>query len=134
MKRLMILMILVSLMLAGCKPKIIGGETDEHGCLIAAGYSWCEAKQKCLRTWEEPCELVNLEEKAMEFCGDKNIAKIYTCGDYIKVVSRLTGRGVGVYRADGSELNCPIVSPAAMTEECLEVMVEPTCEEKEIVC
>ena len=34
----------------------IGGDKDEHGCLIAAGYSWCEAKQKCLRTWEEPCE------------------------------------------------------------------------------
>ncbi len=33
----------------------IGGETDEHGCLVSAGYTWCEAKQKCLRTWEEPC-------------------------------------------------------------------------------
>jgi len=36
--------------------KLIGGEKDSHGCLIAAGYSWCEAKQKCLRTWEEQCE------------------------------------------------------------------------------
>ncbi len=36
-------------------PKIIGGEKDAHGCLIAAGYSWCEQKQKCLRTWEERC-------------------------------------------------------------------------------
>ncbi len=35
--------------------QLIGGDTDSHGCLIAAGYSWCEAKQKCLRTWEEPC-------------------------------------------------------------------------------
>lgn len=33
----------------------IGGDTDEHGCLIAAGYSWCEVKQKCLRIWEESC-------------------------------------------------------------------------------
>jgi hypothetical protein len=33
----------------------IGGDTDEHGCLIAAGYSWCNSKSKCLRTWEEPC-------------------------------------------------------------------------------
>jgi hypothetical protein len=23
--------------------------------LVAAGYSWCEAKQKCLRIWEEGC-------------------------------------------------------------------------------
>lgn len=37
------------------KDKIIGGETDEHGCYLMAGYTWCEAKQKCLRTWEEPC-------------------------------------------------------------------------------
>ena len=36
--------------------QIIGGDKDEHGCLIAAGYSWCEAKQKCLRAWEEACE------------------------------------------------------------------------------
>jgi hypothetical protein len=37
-------------------PQVIGGDRDEHGCLIAAGYSWCEEQQKCLRTWEEPCE------------------------------------------------------------------------------
>lgn len=39
--------------------KPIGGEKDEHGCLIAAGYSWCEAKQKCLRVWEEGCGITN---------------------------------------------------------------------------
>jgi len=26
--------------------KPIGSDQDEHGCLIAAGYSWCEVKQK----------------------------------------------------------------------------------------
>lgn len=36
--------------------KLIGGDKDSHGCLIAAGYSWCEVKNKCLRTWEEKCE------------------------------------------------------------------------------
>lgn len=35
--------------------QLIGGETDDHDCLIAAGYSWCETKQKCLRIWEEGC-------------------------------------------------------------------------------
>ncbi len=39
------------------KPQIIGGDKDEHGCLIAAGYSWCDAKQKCLRVWEEECPI-----------------------------------------------------------------------------
>jgi len=37
------------------EPELIGGQTDEHGCLIAAGYSWCEDSQKCLRAWEEYC-------------------------------------------------------------------------------
>lgn len=35
--------------------KLIGGDKDSHGCLGGAGYSWCEAKQKCLRVWEEAC-------------------------------------------------------------------------------
>ncbi|MBU1199860.1 MAG: hypothetical protein KKF46_07725 [Nanoarchaeota archaeon] len=35
---------------------IVGGDKDEHGCIGSAGYTWCEAKQKCLRTWEEACE------------------------------------------------------------------------------
>jgi hypothetical protein len=29
----------------------IGGETDEHGCLIAAGYSWNKTDQMCIREW-----------------------------------------------------------------------------------
>lgn len=44
----------------------IGGDTDEHGCLIAAGYSWCEATEKCQRFWEEPCpgQIENFEQCA----------------------------------------------------------------------
>jgi len=36
--------------------RLIGGQKDAHGCIIPAGYSWCEEKQKCLRVWEEKCE------------------------------------------------------------------------------
>jgi hypothetical protein len=25
-------------------PALIGGDTDDYGCLIGAGYSWCEEK------------------------------------------------------------------------------------------
>lgn len=32
-----------------------GSDRDEHGCIGSAGYLWCEAKQKCLREWEESC-------------------------------------------------------------------------------
>ncbi|MFH1256620.1 MAG: DUF4382 domain-containing protein [Candidatus Diapherotrites archaeon] len=34
---------------------IVGGDADEHGCIGSAGYSWCEARQKCIRIWEEEC-------------------------------------------------------------------------------
>ena len=61
---------LMILVLAGCKtevppqkeeqqnpePPLVGGDRDEHGCIGSAGYTWCEAKQNCLRVWEEECE------------------------------------------------------------------------------
>jgi|GEM_PF-3435652 hypothetical protein len=34
---------------------VVGGDKDEHDCIGSAGYSWCEAKQKCLRVFEEWC-------------------------------------------------------------------------------
>ena len=40
----------------GAPEKLIGGDKDAHACLIGAGYSWCEEKQKCLRSFEEKCE------------------------------------------------------------------------------
>ncbi|HEU4677101.1 MAG TPA: MliC family protein [Candidatus Paceibacterota bacterium] len=36
-------------------PAVIGGDRDEHGCLIAAGYSWCDARGECERPWERYC-------------------------------------------------------------------------------
>ena len=38
---------------------LVGGDEDKHGCKPSAGYTWCEPKEKCLRTWEEPCEIIN---------------------------------------------------------------------------
>jgi hypothetical protein len=38
---------------------LVGNDRDAHGCIPSAGYSWCEVKQKCLRVWEEKCQLVN---------------------------------------------------------------------------
>jgi len=56
MKKLLFI-ILVLALTAGCaEEKLIGGDTDEHGCLIAAGYQWCPSKEKCVRMWEEYCE------------------------------------------------------------------------------
>jgi hypothetical protein len=51
-------LILSVVIIAGCAQQpgqIVGGDKDIHGCIGSAGYSWCEAKQKCLRVWEENC-------------------------------------------------------------------------------
>ncbi len=57
MKKIMLVLLLMLVLVLGCTPdKPIGGERDEHGCYLMAGYQWCEEKQKCLRTWEEECE------------------------------------------------------------------------------
>jgi hypothetical protein len=49
----------------------VGKDTDEHGCLITAGYSWCEAKQKCLIIWEEDCIIG--EEPEINFTKTGNL-------------------------------------------------------------
>jgi hypothetical protein len=55
--------------------QVIGGDKDEGGCLVGAGYSWCEIKKKCLRVWEEPC--VAEEEQAMfEAYLNQNISEL----------------------------------------------------------
>jgi hypothetical protein len=41
---------------------LVGNDQDENGCKSSAGYSWCESKNKCLRTWEEPCSSSTGEE------------------------------------------------------------------------
>ncbi len=41
---------------SGSQNQMVGNDRDEHGCIASAGYSWCEAKQQCIREWEEPCE------------------------------------------------------------------------------
>lgn len=35
-----------------------GSDADAHGCIGSAGYSWCNATQKCIRSWEENCTAI----------------------------------------------------------------------------
>jgi len=32
-----------------------GSDRDSHGCIPSAGYTWCDAMQKCIRPWETNC-------------------------------------------------------------------------------
>lgn len=56
----------------GNNVEIVGGDKDEHGCIGSAGYTWCEVKNKCLRTWEESCEQ-EIEESNLPINEDENI-------------------------------------------------------------
>jgi len=38
-------------------PQLVGNDSDAHGCIGSAGYSWCESEQKCVREWETPCKM-----------------------------------------------------------------------------
>jgi len=66
----------------GVFEQIIGGETDEHGCMLMAGYTWNETKQECVREWEEilkdSCIELGCPENSL-FVGSKNSDKYYNC-------------------------------------------------------
>lgn len=54
----------------GNKDNAIGGQKDEHGCLMPAGYSWNSTEEKCVREWENGTERYqNIREDYKE---DKN--------------------------------------------------------------
>lgn len=63
------------------EPPLIGGQRDAHGCLGPAGYSWCEAKNECIRAWETYCTAT--QPKSVVFaCKDgKEIRADFYPGD-----------------------------------------------------
>ena len=65
---------------------LIGGQTDEHGCLVAAGYSWNENVKACIREWE-------LNE------NQKEAAKIAV--EYLNPIKGVTIQSVDVVRCPG---------------------------------
>jgi hypothetical protein len=119
-------------------PKLIGGDKDSHGCLIAAGYSWCETKNKCLRTWEEKCEAVInaevLKNLTLSYPNPYDTAKtdtiklvngktvIYDAGNIkprgynvaTTAIGDLDGDGIsdgviGIYQSYGANIITPII-------------------------
>jgi len=47
----------------------IGGETDEHGCMLMAGYTWNEEVGACIREWELNENQRQAAEIAVEYIG-----------------------------------------------------------------
>ncbi len=58
-------------------PMLIGGDKDAGGCWIGAGYSWCEAKQKCLRVFEEDCLSVEGITTALASKHNKPVSEVF---------------------------------------------------------
>jgi hypothetical protein len=57
---------------SGCtSEQPIGGERDEHGCLVAAGYSWNEEIQACTRDWELDENQQRAAEIAVDYVGSE---------------------------------------------------------------
>ena len=68
---------------------LIGGDQDEHGCYLMAGYNWCESKQKCVRYWEEGCGDCEVDSDCAVFgkTGECN------CGCYDKDMMPTSSEG-----------------------------------------
>ena len=90
-----------------------------------AGYEWCETLKKCLAEGEEcPTQAyTRIAEVAKQFIGAKDVAAVYVCGPYIKVVSKLPGAGATYHSEDlRNKFTCPVVAPEHISEECKQVM------------
>jgi len=115
-----------------------GSDRDSHGCIGSAGYVWCPEKGKCLRTFEEGCPSVTakaLEEQAKSYCNQPNVASVYLCGDYIRVVSSLIGGGSSYYKLGQYDpIVCPLVAPDSMSEQCRLLLLGNNCVEQEVSC
>jgi len=92
---LLLVLIALALLASGCTAPIIGGQKDEHGCLIAAGYSWCDAKQKCIRFFEENC---TENASATNTAQMANPASVYCLnkGGTLKIVTAEDGSQSGI--------------------------------------
>jgi len=74
LKKLILLSSLTIFVVSGCsltkrteELKLVGGDEDEHGCLIAAGYQYCPSTEKCQRMWEEYCEEYKDQFRVFDF-------------------------------------------------------------------
>lgn len=84
------------------EPSLVGGQTDEHGCLVGAGYSWSEEKQACVRPWEEEAkvEAAGALQKILADKYDKSPNAVEVTiekvdGHYVSGAVRFDGGGVG---------------------------------------
>jgi len=66
----------------------LGADSDDHGCIATAGYSWCEPLAKCLRIWEEECEPLMETPSTTESVEDAagKLIKRLSAGAWVAIV------------------------------------------------
>ena len=84
---LILLFLLLLVLIDTYQQKIIGGDKDEHGCLIAAGYSWNSTLQQCVRSWE--IDFRNYTSKDVNLCPNLQIE----CDSGTEIFLDITGCG-----------------------------------------
>jgi hypothetical protein len=57
--------------------RLVGGTTDENGCIGSAGYQWCESSQKCYRPWEEGCMVCTAQDESV-FAASTSFLQVST--------------------------------------------------------
>lgn len=54
--------------------RFVGADSDAHGCIASAGYTWSEARQNCIRVWKDAIRLDSVAQ-------DKTVAYIVLSED-----------------------------------------------------
>ena len=96
-------------------PDKIGGQTDEHGCLGPAGYSWNDDVNACIRNWE-----LNDEQKNASKVATSHLSFPVT----IIEVNKLDGEGnyaLKIQRNDNREILNVMISNWTSAYDYIEV-------------
>jgi hypothetical protein len=86
-----ILALISVVFISGCVQQRIGGETDEHGCMLMAGYTWDENIGACARSWEVDENQARAAKLAVDHLG-------YEKG--MTIIQVLTARCPGCYSVE----------------------------------
>ena len=120
--------------------ELLGGDKDEYGCIGSAGYTWCEAKQTCLRTWETPCvsddqidEIAIVSSQIQEALVEKHGASAQNLdisvaeidGDYARGGASEEGLGGGMWFAAKVDNTWELVWDGNGTIECESISPYP---------
>jgi hypothetical protein len=84
---------------------LVGNDVDSHGCKGSAGYGWCEVLQKCLRPWEEKCEIVSPTAMTENDESLKTIIKQLLVAEHGNTANELTitiSKHIGDYASGGA--------------------------------